>query len=435
MLHSVLRSIAAVAPISGPALAPLTGAGRWRPALVLSLAAALGGCSGYDDCYNSCSNPTPVEFSNGVASGDFTGKGLTDVVQLSTVLQPYGASPSNLKVYVSTAPGAYAAPTLAAAGDNPLYIVAFNSCLCPCPQPGCLPDLATASFDDASVSVFTHNASKPGTFNPPLVLDSPGASQLAVMDMNNDGLPDIVSADFNVSLFIQTALGTFAAPVPLYAGGANWVALGDLNGDGIPDVALTDAVGVQVLMHTGAASSSTYAAPNTVWTQTLNANVIGANLIAIGDLDGNTLNDLVITDPGPTGGAAPIVIVRLQNPKGIFQAPVSYKIAANDLPQSIMLADLENSGSLDIVIAGSQFVTVLLHNPNSPGHFQPARIYTAPGANQIAIGDVNGDHLPDIIVSNGVTNPVVNGVMTTHPGVLLQSATAPGTFGKLQDLP
>jgi hypothetical protein len=38
-------------------------------------------------------------------------------------------------------------------------------------------------------------------------------------------------------------------------------------------------------------------------------------------------------------------------------------------------------------------------------------------------------------VSNGVTFPVQNGVVTTHPGVLLQSNTTPGTFGALQDLP
>jgi hypothetical protein len=30
---------------------------------------------------------------------------------------------------------------------------------------------------------------------------------------------------------------------------------------------------------------------------------------------------------------------------------------------------------------------------------------------------------------------LVNGVATTHPGVLLQSTTSPGTFGALQDLP
>ena len=66
------------------------------------------------------------------------------------------------------------------------------------------------------------------TSNAPLVLSSPGASQVAIADMNGDGLPDLISADYNVSLFLQTSPGTFAAPIPLYTGGANWVAVGDL---------------------------------------------------------------------------------------------------------------------------------------------------------------------------------------------------------------
>ena len=373
----------------------------------------------------------PREFSAGVVSADFNGDGFADVIALSLVLPPVSASPSNIKAYLSTAAGVFAAPVFTPDGSNPLYLAAADL------NGDGLPDVVSASFDDGALNVFFNNKTSPGTFNPALSLNSPGASQLAIADMNGDGLPDLVSADFNVSLFVQTSPGTFAAPISLYGGGANWVALGDLNGDGAPDVALTDNVGVKVLMHTGAASSTTYAAPVPVFTQSPNANVAGANLIAIGDVDGDGLNDLIITDPGPTGGMSPAVYVLLQDPAnhGSFLSPVNYAIATQDLPQSILLRDLEGSGKLDIVIGGGKSVTVLLHDPANPGKFLPANIYAAAGANEIAIADINGDGKLDIVVSNGVTFPMQGGVATTHPGVLLQSATAPGTFGTLQDLP
>ena len=214
------------------------------------------------------------------------------------------------------------------------------------------------------------------------------------------------------------------------------MALGDLNGDGAADVALTDNVGVKVLMHTGAASSTSFAAPLTVFTQSPNADVVGGNVIAIGDVDGDGLNDLVITDPGPTGGMASAVYVLLQDPAshGAFLTPVSYAIATQDFPQSIALRDLTGTGKLDIIIGGQKFVTVLLHDPANSGKFLATSIYPAPGANEIAIADINGDGKLDIVVSNGVTFPMQGGVSTTHPGVLLQSTNTPGTFGVLQDL-
>ena len=322
-------------------------------------------------------------------------------------------------------------PTLTTAGDEPLYLLAADL------NADGLTDLVAASFEDGNLEVFFNNRLAPGQFNTPLLLPSAGASQVAIGDVNGDGLPDLVSADYNVSLFLQTSPGTFAAPVALYPGGANWVAVGDLNGDGTPDVVVVDGTGVKLLLHTGAAGATTYAAPVTVYTSAANAALAGANIVAIADVDGDGLADLVITDPGPSGGAAPTVNVLRQDPAhhGQFLPAVSYPIAPQSLAQSIIVADLNGDGRPDLVIGGTQAVSVLLQDPAHAGAFLSATNTAAPGADAVAIADVNGDGHPDIVLANGVTQPVVNGVTTTRPGVMLQNATAPGTFGAPSDLP
>src|SRR5712672_2649437 len=351
-----------------------------QPTAWAALAALLllSSCGGYGDNFNGY---PPVEMSAGVAAADFNNDGFSDIVQLSSVQNGLEPDPAILKTYLSTSATAFAMPTSTDNGDDPLYI--------------------------------------------------------ASADVNGDGLPDLVAADYNVSLFLQTSPGTFANPVPLYSGGANWVAVGDLNGDGIPDVALTDATGVKVLMHTGAVGTTTYAAPVTVFTQTMNSNLAGANIVAIADVNGDGLGDLVITDPGPTGGAAPTVKVLLQDPAnhGQFLAAVSYPVAAQNLAQSLLLQDLNGDGNLDIVIGGTDAVSVLLQDPANPGAFLASADFTAEDANAVAVADVNGDGLPDIVIATGPTQPVVNGVTTINPGVLLQSATTPGTFAAPADLP
>jgi hypothetical protein len=224
--------------------------------------------------------------------------------------------------------------------------------------------------------------------------------------------------------------------VSLYSGGANWVAVGDLNNDGIPDVALTDSAGVKLLLHTGAASSLTYTAPVAVFTQSLNPGITGANLIAIADVNGDGLNDLIITDPGPVG-SPPTVNILLQNKSapGTFLAPVSYALSGNSIPQSIVVADVNGDGHPDIIIGGSAGVDVLLQDASTAGTFLAAVSYATSNATQVAIADVNGDGLPDIVVPVGVSHPLSNGVYVNNPGVLLQVAGKPGTFAAEQDLP
>jgi FG-GAP-like repeat len=370
------------------------------------------------------------EFSLGLVVDNFAGNGFPSVIATSAIpTNPY-INPGNLKAYLATAAGTYAAPVLTADGDDPLYLATADL------NGDHLPDLVSASFSDGSLYVFLNSTQTPGTFAAPIVLQSPGASQVAIGDMNGDGLPDLVSADFNVSLFVQTAPGVFAAPIGLYAGGANWVAVGDLNGDGSADIALTDAVGVKLLMHTGAANSTTYAAPVSIFTQTPNGEIFGANIVAIADVDGDGLNDLVITDPGPAGGAAPTVSVLIQDKThpGQFLAPVVYATAPYSLATSIVVTDVNGDTLPDIIIGGTTATSVLLQNPATAGTFMAATDYATPNANEIAVADVNGDGKPDIVVGTGPAQTVTNGVAPNVPGVLLQGATA-GTFGALQALP
>jgi len=412
---------------------------RWRAVsrswlhacAVLATVPLFASCDDNNWCGNCGYVPTsPSETSYGLVAGNFTLNGHASVIATSTVYYYPQDNPGNLKIYPSTGAGTFGAPVLTPDGDDPLYLASADLT-----GAGSL-DVVSASYDDGTLTVFYNSAQTPGTFGAPLILSSPGASQVAIGDMNNDGLQDLVSADFNVSLFVQTAPGTFAKPLSLYPGGANWVAVGDLNNDGIPDVALTDSVGVKVLLHTGAAASLTYAAPVAVFTQSVNPGITGANLIAIADVNGDGLNDLVITDPGPAG-SPPTVNILLQNKSapGTFLAPVSYALSPNSFPQSIVVADVNGDGHPDIVIGGSKVVNVLLQNAAVPGAFLAAASYATSNATQVAIADVNGDGLVDIVVPVGVSHPLVSGVYTNNPGVLLQVAGSPGTFAAEQDLP
>jgi hypothetical protein len=402
----------------------------WRVCTLILTLPLFASCDDQDHGCWACNAGPPVEVAQGVVAGNFNGNGHTSVITTSTVLYQPQFNPGNLKSYLSTGVGTFGAPTLTADGDDPLYLASADL------TGNHLLDVVSASYDDGTLTVFFNNSQAPGTFGAPVTLLSPGASQVAIGDMNGDGLPDLVSADFNVSLFLQTAPGTFANPVSLYSGGANWVAVGDLNGDGIPDIALTDAVGVKLLMHSGAASSVTYAAPVAVFTQSVNPGITGANLIAIADVNGDGLNDLVITDPGPVG-SPPNVNVLLQDAEhpGQFLSLVTYPLPPDSVPQSIVVADVNGDGHLDIIVGGSTEVAVLLQVTASPGTFAAAVNYPVYNATQLAIADVNGDGLLDIVVPSGVSTPVVSGVVTNIPGVLLQTAGSRGSFGAVEDLP
>jgi hypothetical protein len=412
-----------------------------RLAALGSLTALLLSSCGDDhcrDCFVHGPSGPAQEVSYGLVAGNFAGNGLTSVVATSAIFNGARPNPGTLNSYLATGAFTFSAPVISSDGNDPLWLASADL------TGDHLPDIVSANLQDGALAVFFNSAQSPGTYSAPLLLNSPGASQVVIADMNGDGVPDLLSADYNVSLFLANpnpgvvpGTRSYGDPISLYSGGANWVAAGDLNGDGVPDVVLVDNASVKLLLRNGGASTLTFAAPVSIYSEASQADVFGANLVAIADVNGDGLNDLIITDPGPTDGSAPSVAVLLQNAAspGAFLAPVSYATAAGSLAQSIQVVDVNADGHPDIVIGGSRAVSVLLANAASPGTFVAAADYAVTNAHQIAVADVNGDGLPDIVVGTGATQTLVNGVYINGPGVLLQDASTPGTFAALQNLP
>lgn len=147
------------------------------------------------------------------------------------------------------------------------------------------------------------------------------------------------------------------------------------------------------------------------------------NGIALADLDNDGLADLVvartyISGPPPHPGS---IDVYLQTPSHTFGVPASYSVGSD--PWNLTVGDVNGDGKPDIVVANSNSgdVSILLQNANEAGSFVPAQPVTTGGTPYaVAISDFNGDDYADLAVA----------LQNTGGGavVLLQNPAAPLSF-------
>jgi hypothetical protein len=277
-------------------------------------------------------------------------------------------------------------------------------------------DLVTANRSANTVNVLLGIGD--GTFAPAAAYAAgTGPFAVRVADVNGDGIPDLVVADFGtfpdytdsgVSVLLGNGDGTFR-PAVHYAAGVSPrdVAVADLNGDGTPDLAVADAgangtnagSGVEILLGNGDGS---FQAP-----VHYDAG-LGTSSIAVGDFKDNGIPDLVVANAGQDYlGTNSHLSVLFGNGDGSFQAPVDYSTGGNT--NFVTVADLNGDGILDWVATNraadvsAADVSVLLGRGD--GSFEPAMHYAVtPGATALAVGDFNGDGVPDVVSVSNFSN-------------------------------
>ena len=303
-------------------------------------------------------------------------------------------------------------------------------------------DLAVVNFYDDNVSVLMNTtASGSTTLSLADAQDfavGPGPEGVAVADVNGDGKPDIIVANFNdytVSVLINTTVpgsptASFAAQQTFFVGdGPDAVVVADINGDGKPDIITstmhTDVASVLLnTTATGAASASfsavqTFAVGSSPWALTASdLNGDGSPDLAVVNLDDNTVSVLINTTVAASATASFVA-------QQVFPA--------GNGPQSVAAGDINGDGLPDLAVVGwaDNNVSVLLNTttPSSTtASFAAEQEFTAASASySVSVADVNGDGLADIVVADSGTPTAAVLVNTTSTG----SATA--SFAPVQD--
>ena len=303
-------------------------------------------------------------------------------------------------------------------------------------------DLVAALAGDDALAVYTHTLDT-SALNSPTTLPVVGApNALALADFSGDLRPDlavVAPQAHSIRLWqsTQTGLVARAAGLPYASDGYDALASGDLDNDGYDDlVALrgagysTGAVVVYLQQH-GSFPISTTLSPQ-----------LGGYLpqsLAVGDVNGDGLDDVVVTAGGNQPDA--YLSVFLQGPTGLATTPITYP--AYHLPSAVVVSDVNHDGREDVVVAHDGWRTVSVYTQNASGTLDPYAVATVPYSsryrpNALAVADLNGDggldvalvsRTPGLTVLNNTAGAPVAGITSPAPYATVPSGahTVTGT--------
>ncbi len=250
----------------------------------------------------------------------------------------------------------------------------------------------------------------------PRVQVSTGAimQDVVLSDIDGDGRPDIVAAAGsanavrvyrNISAGGSITLASFDAGVNFVVGNnPQGIAVGDIDGDGKPDVVAANMDGntIGILRNTSVSGTVSFAARMNYAT---GSNPKG---VALGDVDGDGALDVVATNMVD----ATVSVFHNNSVNGTIAMAGQVVLATGASPRGVALADFNNDGKLDLGVVSGPDASLSVHLNDYPSdtYFAAREAFSldvSGGSRGLAVGDIDGDGKPDVAAANQNTANIV----------------------------
>jgi hypothetical protein len=260
-----------------------------------------------------------------------------------------------------------------------------------------IPDLVIPNFNSREVSVLLGNHD--GSFRTLRLFDSGGVGPFdaVVADFNGDAKKDVAVTipTVGIAILLGDGLGHLGVPRLIAAGvHPTHIVATDFNGDHKIDLAITNLGSNNVSIFLGKGDGT--------FTRSSLAVGMGPVGLAVEDFNHDGKIDVAVANSGETLGGnlaahANTVAILLGNGSGSFQAATFIPVAKT--PLVVAVGDFNKDTKQDLVVSSnSGFVSELLGNGN--GTFQTPRQFSVPQADSISLADFNSDGNTDLVVTD-----------------------------------